>query len=129
LGLGETVLFCASRMRGTQIYTNAQFFKRFVEGRLPLTKAVYYILQLRNQYYLGEYESALEMVYSSIITSLKFQGNLAKEHLSAMPRYLEEIGFYFYRSLNLLTVTPRNDQEREIFLDEVLNFLPIFLNF
>jgi hypothetical protein len=73
--MGETVMFCAKRMIGIEkILTNAQFYKRFIEGRLPLAKAAYFILQLRTQYYLEEYESAHEMVYTLFFLNIEISG-------------------------------------------------------
>ena len=64
IGMAESVIYCSKRLAGKeQSLTNAQFYKKFIEGRTFMTKATYYSIQLRTQYLLGEHESAHEMVF------------------------------------------------------------------
>ena len=63
MGMAETIMYCVKRLAGIdKNLTNAQFFKRFIEARSSMTKAAYFVLQMKTQYYLEEHESAHEMV-------------------------------------------------------------------
>ena len=127
--MAETVMFGVKRLAGMEkTLTNAQFLNRYIEGRLTLANAAYYIVQLRTQYYLEEYESAHEMVISKNDFQFILKGNLAKTLLGAIPGFLEEIEYYFYRSLNLLALT-HTEEDRSKFIDEVSIDLSFQRNF